>query len=609
MIVKLLEALRPERRILQILPGAGVAAVMLWLAVTRMRLVESVAVRAIGETGTSFAGLALKHDLAVFLVLAGLYYVASLSPIRILGVVSRACAVPVVLFYAADVLVLKYFSLRMSYSDVAKFTTEWEVGRTVFAQLFPGASWLTYLILLLFMALLFWFVVIDVRPMSPRGNLLALGVLCLWIGGSFLGDSGAYVHGWIFENFFEVNAGQGIAERYSEAYADRLERSADPVFSRETCIPGLASKKNVVFVLWESLSMYHSNHASGLPTMAPQFDRIARDNTTYVNFFSNGFTTEAALIALLTGKVMYPPLIDYDPASWDFGFSFIGFRDVEASLPALFYENGYTTLFMTTGDLRFLSKGYWLGKIGFDFIEGAEQSYYRSWPRGHFNAAPDEALYKRFLGLAEVLRQRQPYFAVLETVSTHQPFFDPYTRSSREEAVFAGADASLGRFYDELVRTDFFEDGVLVIAGDHRSMTGLRHEETALFGASAAARVPLVIAYGDGHPAKRIEAFAQQTDFIPAFEYLVAEESCTGPLHGNFLADPPIEPPMIQFPRGDDRDLVDVYKPDGTVATVRIDGDETRVVRGSLQQEEVLVQHIGLERLSTARALREQSGG
>ena len=395
---------------------------------------------------------------------------------------------------------------------------------------------------------------------------------------------------------------QGVAKQFSDKYIKTLDNDPNRLGKRTDCIPGKGEHPNVVVLLFESLSMYHSHVFSGLPSMVPNFDRIAKENTSYTNFFSNGFTTEAGLVSVFTGKHMFPPTTGYAAASWDSGFFYKGFYKTKDSLPNLFNNNGYYTTFITTGDLGFLDKGNWLNNIGFQFVEGAEQSFYNDWPRLHFGAAPDEALYKRTLQLLPIIEKKAPYLMVIETVSTHQPFVNPYNANREEESVFSMADNALGLFYDTLRADGFFTNGILVILGDHRSMTGLRQEELTLYGRSSASRVPMVIAYGDSRKPEKVDSFSQQTDFIPSFEYLIGNQSCTGPLNGNFFTKPAIEAEYILFPRGDNRNLVDVYTGKNLEATIRINGDKTTLVNGPINGAEAVIRHIGKERLRIGRA-------
>src|SRR5262249_3092364 len=152
------------------------------------------------------------------------------------------------------------------------------------------------------------------------------------------------------------------------------------------------------------------------------------------------------------------------------------------------HAQGYSAHFFTTGDLGFLDKSKWLKTLHFDSWEGAEQPFYNGWKRRHFNAAEDKALYERFLQWLDARDgDATPWFAYVLTVSTHPPFINPETDQPDEPGAFRYADKEIGMFYDELTKRGFFHNGVLMISGDHRSMSPLFAREQARFGDSALA--------------------------------------------------------------------------------------------------------------------------
>jgi phosphoglycerol transferase MdoB-like AlkP superfamily enzyme len=597
MLISVKKIFTPQKRILQFYPAALIVAIVIGLAFTKVGYVERLTSTAIGEVDIHFGLLALKHDLVIFVWVIALFLGAAMVRQYVISTLMKLLSVCILITWSADIIVIKYFATRLTFSDTLKFIGEWNTIGNFMTQAYHDKTWAVMLLTIITGLLLLYYILTDVKPLGPHAFTTAAVIPLFLVGINFSGEKTLYVHSWTYRNFFEINAKQGISKSYSDVYIRSLESAPDRLGKRADCIPGRRDRPNLILVLFESLSMYHSQYFSGMPSMAPNFDRIARENISYTNFFSNGWTTEAGMISIFTGKHLIPPPIDYASASWDFGFSYGGFHLRDGSLPDLFNQNEYFTAFMTTGNLRFLQKGDWLKNIGFKYIEGSEQKFYDGWPRHHFNAAPDDALYRRVLQYLPLLEERAPYMLTIETVSTHQPFLNPYDLSKSEASVFVMADKALGLFYDDLKANGFFKNGILVIVGDHRSMTGMKKEELNLYGKSAASRVPMVIAFGDGRAPQKIEAFSQQTDFIPSFEYLVGQRSCTGPLHGNFLVDPPIEAEYVLFPRGDNRDLVDAYTPKPNQGTFQINGDDTAMIDGMISDSNEIIRHIGMERI------------
>jgi phosphoglycerol transferase MdoB-like AlkP superfamily enzyme len=398
---------------------------------------------------------------------------------------------------------------------------------------------------------------------------------------------------WAYLNLFEVNLDRGAALPYSDAVAAALGASHEDLRTGGICTALPARRPDVLMVVVEGLSTYQSRFFSGLSDVTPNLDRIARRHTAFTRFHANGYTTEGGLIALLGGEV---PLPSTGPVFFGGGFVYDGFFDLPRSLPRLFGEQGYRTAFLTTGDLAFGGKGAWLDSLGFDEVDGHDDPFYDGWPRMHFHAAPDSALYLRALRWLDERPGATPFFLVVETVSSHHPFIEPSTHRKSEPAAFAYADRQLGHFYDALDRRGRLDSLVLVVVSDHRTMTPLRPEEMDRFGEEAHALVPLVIADPARPGPRQVEARFQQVDLATSFNAMLTGRSCTTAVRGDLLADPPAPPRCTLHARADDRGKVDIACGDDR-ATVRLHGDDTRLESGSVPDAQSLVGQIDLERI------------
>jgi arylsulfatase A-like enzyme len=158
------------------------------------------------------------------------------------------------------------------------------------------------------------------------------------------------------------------------------------------------------------------------------------------------------------------------------------------------------------------------------------------------------------------------------TVSTHPPYVDPRSNTIDPENAFKYVDGEIARFYRELKQRGFLDHGVLIVLGDHRTMTPLHEEEFAKWGDRAFSRVPFVVAGAVDMP-KVIDAPFQQTDIAPSIADFVGLESCTSSFVGHFLRAEPKAPDYVLHVRGDDRDRLDVYYGSGGVGEFRYDGD------------------------------------
>jgi arylsulfatase A-like enzyme len=311
---------------------------------------------------------------------------------------------------------------------------------------------------------------------------------------------------------------------------------------------------------------------SGINNWLPEFDAASQDGLRLTNFFANGFTTEQGLIALLTGE----PPIARPVQAWTSEFE--QFNHPRESLPGLLGGRGYSTHFLTTGNLGFLNKGRWLRELGFHQVEGHDAPFYEGMRRFSFDAAPDDALYGRALQEIDGLAGSHPYFMTLETVTTHAPYVDPVKGVISQEGVVRYADRQLGRFVDQLRSRNYFRNGVLIIVGDHRAMTPMSEVERQHFGDRGFARIPLTVLGMNMHGEQK-SAFSQ-TDLLPSICHWVGNgRQCLGSDQGVFLPAGRQTPSCIYTQRS--------YEPNDVVLqcgaqdhTVRLNGDETGYVVG-----------------------------
>lgn len=489
------------------------------------------------------------------------------APLRVFMLVPLLLAL---LALVADVAILATLGLRLYLFDVFKFGGEGAAIADFVAALWRSSGGIAVSVVVVGL-------VTSLSALWPRRRSPSLAFALLGMAGAaavgvlFAGRlETPYVLGESALNLAELHQAQSVDRPYSHEFVQKLaERHTDAPLQ---CAAGLDRRPDVLVIAIESLSSYHSGLLGGPFDDLPRLDDFARRHTWFESFHANGFTTDHGLIALLTGQ---PPLPA--PGRYSSLDVFRGFGEGEHSLPRAMQSAGYETAFFTTGDLGFLDKVPWLRSLGFDRQEGSESAFYAGWPRHAFNAAEDAALYLR---LAQWMRTRddtRPFFAFALTVQSHPPFVDPATRRLDEHAVMRNVDAALAGFLERLEAEGFFERGIVMVTGDHRSMTPLHREEFQRHGERAFARVPLIVAGRVDTPKGRIAAPFQQTDLLPSLRDLTGRESCTQAGQGRFLRADPRPPAWVLHVRGDRRNRIDAYF-GATSASLVLDGDDSRWV-------------------------------
>lgn len=289
-------------------------------------------------------------------------------------------------------------------------------------------------------------------------------------------------------------------------YSTEQVRFYSTQVNKEVHIP--ESKSDIVLLVVESLSSINSNKVSGLGGILDGFDALAEDGLLFRNFFANHQASEGGLIALLGG---YPP-IHFPTAS---PYMFDEFA-IQPSVLGEYRNEGYFTGFLTNAELSFIGLNRFLEGLGVDQSRGKDEVPAMAVaPVVVQNAPSDAYLYDEALKTIERLAtQEQPFLLTLATTSTHLPYKHPEDGDDTAEAVWEWSLEELESFYQELQNTGFFDNGILLITGDHRQMRPLTETEITRYGDSARARVPLLV-IGKDIPAGAVDdRFFQQADLL-----------------------------------------------------------------------------------------------
>lgn len=540
-------------------------------------------------------GPVIHQDLAILALLAVLLGADLLSPWRALRYLLRLAAVGLLLAYALDFALLAALTQRLYLSDVLTFGGEGgAIGSFVRAVLkHPDIGWW------LAAAALTLASVIAVlwprrRAMTAGLSMLLFGAIAavLWLLPL---ASTHYVHPEVVMNVAQVNLSNTADAAYSEAFRRKWQQH--PPAPPASCSRDTDSKQpDVILVAVESLSAYHSALLGGHMDATPQLDALAKANHYFTHFVANGFNTNGGRIALYTGRAPLPP----PGLARTLPLRAYAFRD--NSLPDLARRAGYASAYFTSGTLGFLDSTRWLEELGFEKIEGAESPFYKGMKRWQFDAPEDRALFDRVLDWIDHRRDQRPFLATLLTVSSHPPFVNPETGRIDQPATFRYVDAQLARFHRKLKQRGFFKHGVLMITGDHRSMTPLHAYEYRRWGERAFSRVPMVV-IGDVDMPRVVNDTFAQTDVPTSFAWMAGLRTCVDARHGNFSRPDPQPAHYVLHASGDRRDYVDVYY-DGKVGSVLLDGDDSRWVGPKPANWRHVLDRINRQRIREAELAR-----
>ncbi|MDA3954880.1 MAG: sulfatase-like hydrolase/transferase [Bacteroidales bacterium] len=220
---------------------------------------------------------------------------------------------------------------------------------------------------------------------------------------------------------------------------------------------------NVVILVLESFSSKVLTNLGGKWNAAPNLNSLLNEGIVFSNFYANGSRSDKGLISILSG---YPG----QPTT-----SIMKIPSKTESLPSLFNsfnKIGYETSYYYGGDIDFANMRSYISNSGAknvicldDFDAKLNES---KW------GVHDEYLFEYLF--EDIINHKDPYFKILFTLSSHDPFEVPM------EPVFKGvdratqylnsiyyADSCLGDFINKVKKTDVWDNTLFILVADHGS--------------------------------------------------------------------------------------------------------------------------------------------
>ena len=401
--------------------------------------------------------------------------------------------------YLADTYVVVLTNHRLTIRHAITFLSD---AKLVAAGITPGAV----LTLLAFIALHF------VRTSLPRAAIAVTGAAAalVLIAGCFLRTHAS-------ERFREYAfpphgvALDEVAQVADRAYFNSQEMSA----ARDSYVfpaPMSGERRNIILISLEHFSAADSHKASGIRDWTKRLDRIAEDGIMFRNYFANYGLSEGGIIALLSGALPVPY-----PRSTRSLFVSFSYQD---SVISRLKEQGYHTEVIVSAGRTFQLWNVYFEGMGVDVLIAAEDAVFKDAATVAFNWIHDEYLYKATLDrYDQAVASGEPVFLMADTSSTHF-WIDPLGQQMTEEGSWDYADRCLADFYQALKERKFFDNGVLIITGDHRKGLPPSDAERELYGDSAICR-SLLIVVGRGIPHHGVDdRFLQQSDVFAKLDML-----------------------------------------------------------------------------------------
>ncbi|HEY8935953.1 MAG TPA: sulfatase-like hydrolase/transferase, partial [Cyclobacteriaceae bacterium] len=241
----------------------------------------------------------------------------------------------------------------------------------------------------------------------------------------------------------------------------------------------------------------------GLKGIAPNLSNLTREGVLFTNFYGNGDRTDKGIVSVLSGYPAQPQT------------SIIKIPSKAQSLPYLskkLNQLGYHSSFIYGGDVDFANFRSYLTNCQFEHITSVddfpEELYTSKW------GVHDHYVFNR--ALVECDTSKGPFFKVMLSLSSHEPFdvpMTPYIKGTDEESLFLNAchytDKSIGDFITSAKQKLWWKNTIVIFIADH----GHRYPGNKKLESKERFQIPML--WIGGTLAKQdttVNTYANQTD-------------------------------------------------------------------------------------------------
>lgn len=220
-------------------------------------------------------------------------------------------------------------------------------------------------------------------------------------------------------------------------------------------------KPNIIIVLLESWPATVIQSISGDDYITPNFHELEKEGILFTNIYASGNRSQQGMAAIFAGFPAIPitTLTDYPEK----------YKKVP-SLPKILNQNGWNSSFLFGGQLRYGNiKSYIIANEFHKIIEG--ENFPRSIPKGRLGVH-DEYLFQR--SIEELKTEKEPFFSVLFTLSSHSPYDQPLQNAIKKdisELPFINSvhytDKALGDYIKWAKNQTWYDNTLFIIVADH----------------------------------------------------------------------------------------------------------------------------------------------
>ena len=264
-----------------------------------------------------------------------------------------------------------------------------------------------------------------------------------------------------FSMFYSLGKAQDFESEfrfYSQEECDEIISDFYPKESQSPKILLNNIRPNILLFIWEGCASQFAGFIGGREGITPNLDRLANEGIAFTSCYAGSYRTDRGVVCLLNGWLGLPTA------------SLMKMPEKNRNLPSIarsLAQEGYKNDFWYGGDIGFTNMSSYLYESGYSFLKSDKD--FPSSARSSEWGVPDHILLD---SLATDICRRpattQPWFTTVLTLSSHEPWNVPFERfSDKKENSFAYTDDCLGRFIDQIKKSEHWDNTLIVIISDH----------------------------------------------------------------------------------------------------------------------------------------------
>lgn len=248
---------------------------------------------------------------------------------------------------------------------------------------------------------------------------------------------------------------------------------------------------NVVLIVLEGFSAEMSAFFEGHDgDVMPFIDELAKNGYAFTQAYASGDRTDKGLLSLLSA---------WPGQSWQNMINHPSKLDKLPSLAKQFNAKGYDSKFYYGGDLSFANMEFYLKACGFKGLFGMNDMRKSIEVSGKWGI--HDSMMLQYVA-KELTESKQPYFASILTLSTHEPYdLAPKScKTVKEKMAFCMryTDRALKSFLNRMQASPDYKNTLFVITADHGKEL---NTENTMLASRNFFHIPLLF-YGDCLPSK-----------------------------------------------------------------------------------------------------------